>query len=328
MAEDQKLQETKGTFKVVGKVIIPPEAYREGVSASGRSWRSFRFRVETSPSNQVAVEIMGAERDTVVAYSTKYKKSMKLDFDKRFSPPSGYHVLGTNMSLVADKSGNFPRETKIEYDAVPHIADNIDTGDCVVVTGNISYDKYESQNGTVNLNKHFNITNIQKLKEEIDFTSESFKEESNFTQSIVVVDTEVDEDAKVAVVSAYTIRYKGDVDEARFVIEEQQTPKMYKAFPSKMKFGDVVTIYGVIENRTLVQEVVSEEDEEDEFGSSPNTMKQMGNRFVNQMRITGIDKETWQQAVYTEKDFLPDEAETDYQNAQDPLGEMDDDLPF
>jgi len=75
-----ELRETKGVFKLIGKVtrIDRDGAYREGVLEKGKNegkpYRSLRFGVQTSPVNEVIINAFDSRPDEVLLWNSEKKK--------------------------------------------------------------------------------------------------------------------------------------------------------------------------------------------------------------------------------------------------------------
>ncbi|HMG14089.1 MAG TPA: hypothetical protein VK590_01510, partial [Saprospiraceae bacterium] len=82
--EVKKLEETKGSFTLKGKIdgLASDYAVREGVTSTDKEYKALSFFVQTSPTNRVKVEMFGMERD-VIYYSSKAKQSKKIPFENR-----------------------------------------------------------------------------------------------------------------------------------------------------------------------------------------------------------------------------------------------------
>lgn len=324
---ESKLEETKGKFRITG--IVRSVQSTTGQSAAGREWKKVTMTVETYKNNKIRIDILGSEQDQINAYSSKDRKTIKVDFDDRFDLPKGYFPIGLRCELEGEV-GKLTRKNFVAYDGVEYVEENLHEGDSIQIDGRLSYNKYEDRNGNVVNQKRLDVQSVRRVAD-IDFEAEDFKPVNAFQQWIVVNDIEVDAETKIADVHTYVVDYKLNVENATFQIDGNVTPKMFTAFPKHMKFGDLLEVYGDIINETVVQQKEEEpEDEEDEFGSArPNGLADVVTRYVNSFRITGFERDSWEKKKYKEEDFVSAEAEEDYgSKGENPFANEEDDLPF
>ena len=158
---DYRLEETKGKFKIVGRVtgIGNENAYREGFTKKDeKPYKSLSFFVETSKENRVKVELFGMERDVVYAYSQKDKKSKAINWENRHDNHGSYKVIGINAFLEGE--GKKERKVLVEFDAIDYILEHLKDGDFVRVTGSPDYQEFETDNGEKRQSVRFNINSI------------------------------------------------------------------------------------------------------------------------------------------------------------------------
>lgn len=305
--QEFKLEQTKGQFKVYGIVsgVNNSRNFKEGTTGSGKEYKTIKFNVKTSPTNSIRVELFGMEQDFIWPYSSKDKKSEKMPFKNRHKLPDGYHLIGVNVQLEEGDDGKLVKDSLHAFDAVEYIRDNLKDGDSVFVYGDIEHSEYEGQNG-VQQQRRLTIRGIGKMDNEIDFEAEGFKEVSSFEQDIVVREVDVDKKEKIATVYAYIINYGDKFVGTTFTIDGNRNKQMYEAFPKYMKFGDLVSIKGLLINEALLEEV---EEESDPFGSELpngfNNKKITG--YNSQVLITALDYDKWKEegkGKYAENDFV------------------------
>lgn len=337
--EKTKLQETKGTFKVIGKVtrIDKDGAFKEEVMNKpdnknhGRLYRSLRFGVKTSPTNEIIVQAFDYEPEQVFLWNSKKKeqdssyKGDRIPFgtweeQQDELREQGYVVLQSRIGLDYDEKGKLKTKGLPRFVASKEIYENLNNGDSVVVEGTIRYSKYKNRNDEIVEQKNYTIEKVFRIKD-IDFEDEKFEEVSYFEQEMVFVDADLDKKEKKAYVTGRIIDFNGNFEDTQFVVnfaneDDESDPAMLKlaqAFAKKMKFGDVINVFGDAINRVVVEEVEEEENDDDdddllaELGgrSKPKHAQNYVSRtYITEMSINGVD--AWKKEVYTEDDFEKD----------------------
>lgn len=322
MAEKEiKLEQTKGKFKLQGIVtgVERDGAYREGTTGGGKDYKSIRFGVKTSPTNTVYVELFGMEKDQVFAWNTKAKAGSQFDWDDRYDLPKGYHLMGVNVKLTEDGE----QETLAELEAVEKIYEELQDDMSVYVTGQPQFSEYEKDGKTVQ-KVVWSIGSIGLTKNPIDFTDEKFKEVSEFQQTVVITDTDVDRETKKLIVNTYIVTdKKGNFTSSQFVVDGTTHATLAGNMKKRLKFGDLVTVEGKVVNEKITTEVV----EEDDWGGDSSSFNTQ-TATVTEMKITTITPGTHEAKKYTEDDFVKDEAEEDFGGDSSSFDVDDEDLPF
>lgn len=325
-----KLEQTKNKFTVRGYVVKPPEEnHYEGTMEkgknAGKTYRIVNIDVKTSHNNIVRVGLFANEKDFVYPHNPQTKHTEKIPFEERHSPPEGYRVFGTNVNITK-------RTTMDEYDAVPHILENIYQGDEVFVSGEIQWRNFKSKNtNEMIVVPNFQIKSISKNEGKLDFDDENFEEISSFSQEIVFVDCFGNQNKDKLIVNAHVIDFAGNFLTPQFVINltNNNMNKLAKVF-SKFNFGDFVNVEGLIVRR--VEEAEAEDEDDDWPGEKPAGMR-TGKNFINEMAITYADRSTYEKKKYSEDDFVITEGEVAQESnpfdEDSPFEEGDDgDLPF
>ncbi|NUJ17462.1 hypothetical protein FKN04_12840 [Bacillus glycinifermentans] len=349
-----ELQQTKNSFKFIGKVtrIDKDGAFKEEESTKGKNqgrlYRSLRFGVKTSPNNEMTVQMFSFQPEEVFLWNSdkakkakenhKEYKGERIPFEQWVEEEEslreeGYAVLQSRIGLVYDENGKLKSKGLPSYVASKEIFDQLNNNDNVIVEGSIGYSKYENQQGKVVQQKNFNIEKVYRLKD-IDFEDEKFKEITYFEQEIVYVDAELDQDNKKVYVTGRTIDYYKDWHDIQFVIDysdgkdgiDEGMQKLAKSFLKRIKFGDLLHIFGDALNRVDVEEVEDDGGEEEDFtailGGKAKPSHAQGyvvRNYIQEMRILGV--ESWEKKVYKEEDFIKDELiENEDDNLQDELG--------
>lgn len=338
MADKKKLVETKGVFKVIGKVtrIDKDGAFREEVMDKpdnknhGRLYRSLRFGVKTSPTNEIIVQTFDYEPEEVFLWNSKKKekdpnyKGDRIPFgvweeqqdDLR---EQGYVVLQSRIGLDYDEKGKLKTKGVPRFVASKEIYESLNNGDSVVVEGTIRYSKYKNRNDEIVEQKNYTIEKLFRIKD-IDFEAEDFEEVSYFEQEMVFVDANLDKQEKKAYITGRIIDYMGNFEDTQFVVNfanekgkvDPDMLKLAEAMSKKMKFGDVINVFGDVVNRVVVEEVEDDiNDDEDDLlaqlggKQKPKHAQNYTSRtYITEMSINGVDK--WEQGVYTEDDFEKD----------------------
>lgn len=76
---------------------------------TGKDRKVVQFIVETAHRNELKVELAGMEQAFVYPYSSKHKKSFKLEWEHRFDktkfPDESYKVIATDWDLCDELAG-------------------------------------------------------------------------------------------------------------------------------------------------------------------------------------------------------------------------------
>jgi hypothetical protein len=334
-----ELQQTKSSFKFIGKVtrIDKDGAFKSDIATKGKkkgeTYHSLRFGVKTSENNEMTVQMYDFEPEEVFLWNSdkakkakEQKKSYKGDrvpFDEWMERQEelreeGYAVLQTRVGLSYGEDGKLQSKGLPGFVASEEIYENLNNGDSVVVEGDIRFSEYEGRDGKLKPQTTFTIKKIHKLKD-IDFESEKFEEVTYFEQEMVFVDATLEKSEKKVYVTGRTIDYSKKFFDAQFVInysngedgEDKDMKKLADAFLKKIKFGDLLKVYGDAVNRVIVEEVEEEEEEEDYasiLGGKKKPQHAQGytsRTYISEMQIQGV--EAWDKKVYTEDDFVKDE---------------------
>lgn len=333
-----KLTETKGSFKVIGKVtrIDRDGAFKEETMDKennknyGRLYRSLRFGVKTSPTNEITVSSFDYEPKEVFMWnSDKRKKDETYKGDRiPFGQweeqedelrEQGYVVLQSRIGLDYGEDGKLKTKGLPRFVASKELYEGLDNGDSVVVEGTIRYSKYKNRNDEIVEQKNYTIEKVFKIKD-IDFEDEKFEEVSYFEQEMVFVGADVDKKEAKAYVTGRIIDYYENFEDTQFIVDfsdgeggyDASMVKLAEAFAKKMKFGDVINVFGDTLNRVVVEETEEEEgDEEDNLLASlggrskpKHAQNHVSRTYITEMQIHGVD--AWDKKVYTEDDFMKD----------------------
>lgn len=344
-----ELQQTRNSFKVIGRAtrLDKDGAYREDTASKGKregqTYRSLRFGIKTSDTNEITVSMFDYEPEQVFLWnSEKKKKDSRYKGDrvpfgeweqrKDQLKAEGYSVLQTRIGLVTGEDGKIVSEGLPGYVASEFIYDNLRNGDSVVVEGEIRYSRYKNQQGDMVEQKSYIIKKIFKLYEELDFGAEGFEEVTYFEQELVFVEADVAESEGKVYVTGRTIDFMKNFHDTQFVVnyknpDGSNDPGMVKlagAFKNILKFGDVLKVFGETSNRVVLRSVEAHEDEDvdlfAEFGGKKkpkHAQAYTARDYIQEMAIEGIEEHD--AGVYTEADFVTDDLLED----KAPAGSLD-----
>lgn len=336
-----ELKQNKNAFKVIGKVsgIDKDYAYNSDVMRKGRregeNYKSLNFNVKTSETNQIRVGMFSYEPTQVFLWNSAEAKKLKeknkkykgerVPFDEWYENQEtfrndGYAVLETRVGHEYNDENKLISNGLPSYVAIEEIYNNFDNGDSVVIEGEIRYSRYKNRDDKMVEQKNFTIKKIIKLRSDVDFKSEKFDEVSYFEQEMVFVDAETDKKEGKTYVTGRIIDYMKKFHDTQFVVNlldengetDSDMGKMSNAFLKKIKFGDVVNVFGDAVNRVIVEESEDEDTEEEDIQAlmggkkKPNhAQRYVSKTYITEASIQGID--SIDKKVYKEQDFVVDE---------------------
>lgn len=331
-----ELVQTKNAFKLVGKVcgIDKDGAYKEDVASKGKRqgdlFRSLRFQVETSPTNRVTVSMYDFEPNEIFLWnSDKRKKDSSYKGDRiPFAEweerqdqlrDEGYAVLQTRIGVDYKEDGKLDSKGLPSFVASQVIYDNVDNGDYVVVEGEIRHSVWKKDDGTEVPQSTYTIKKLHKIKD-LDFESEKFEEITYFEEEVVFIDSDIDKKEGKMYLTGRTIDYGKNFQDIQMVVNfknedgeiDSDMVKLVDAIKKRVKFGDIVKVFGDIQNRVVVTEVENDDDGDvdifAEFGGRKkpkHAETYTAKTYISEMSIHGI--EAHDKGVYKEEDFVKDE---------------------
>lgn len=332
-----ELKQTKNSFKVVGRVtrIDKDGAYKEEVAQKGKRqgdlYRSLRFGVKTSETNEITVSMYDFEPNEIFLWNSDKRqkdpsyKGEKIPFgtweeQQDELREQGYAVLQTRVGLEYKEDGKIDSKGLPSYVASQYIYNNLSNGDSVVVEGEIRYSKYKNQQDQEVEQKTYTIKKIFRLKDDIDFESEKFEEITYFEQEMVFVDADIDKKEGKAYITGRVIDYAKNYHDTQMIVNfknengdgyDQGMVKLADAFKKRFKFGDVINVFGDTLNRVILSEQEPEDEKDDlfaEFGGRKkpkHAESYVARTYVQEQSIHGVDG--WDVGVYTEEDFVKEE---------------------
>lgn len=339
---NENLQETKGSFKLIGKVtrIDKDGAFKEETMDKpnnknhGRLYRSIRFGTKTSPTNEITVGSFDYEpKEVFLWHSDKAKeerekggkyKGLRVPFgqweqQKEILKEQGHSVLQSRVGLTYGEDGKLQTEGLPRFVASAEIYEELNNGDSVVVEGTLRYSRYKNNQDKWVEQTNYTIEKLFKIKD-VDFEAEDFEEVTYFEQEMVFVGADIDKKEGKAYITGRVIDFMKNYNDTQFIVDftdgeggyDAPMVKLAEAFAKKMKFGDVINVFGDTLNRVIVSEVEDEEEDEDDIFAQlggkhkpKHAQSYTARTYVTEMQIHGVD--SWDKGVYTEEDFEKDE---------------------
>lgn len=278
------LKQTKGYSNFKG-IISGLHNRKKGSSKQTFEWgTTLTFFLKTSEYNSIPVTLVSfnSRIGKSVYFSTKTDdgyETKEIDWKNRNDKYEGWNLIGINL-----KSKNQEETISlVEHDAIDFILDNFNDGDSVFVGTEM---KRSAKGDKVYTN--YNIRKMFATSEPVDFESEDFAEISEFQEEFVFNDIFEDKKSGKAFVKGQTIAYNDDVTDVMYVvnlnIDEDKALAKYLA--TNVSFGDVLSVTGIVHNRTI-GDWIENEDNQPLVGRSTNSFSKPDRQFV----VTGEQKE-------------------------------------
>lgn len=357
--EEKILEQTRSTFRAIGKVVgvDRDNFYNSGIVEKGKNegkeYRSLRFGVKTSPNQTIYVQMFGMEPDKVYVWDNSEKKGGQVDYEEFMDKheawaEEGKLTLESTVNLTStDKKA--PKSHLPKYDNIDLIYELLENGMSVYVSGNITRNSYENQNGDVVTRVNNDLSQIL-LTDEVDFDSKRFREYAVFTEEFVLTDTDVDKENEKLILSGVSIDYHEntypvtfdvsyaedmngklasteglddkEIEKNQEYVDEQveMKKKMIKAF-RKLKYGTLLKVDGKIINKVTVTEQEDEDDDDLLMAMRGNSKKAIYD-YNQTLSISGTDSYT--PSKYSEDDFI--EAQRKNELVEDKVDSDFDDL--
>lgn len=335
--EKKELVQTKGSFKFIGKVtrIEKDGAFKEETATKGKNegklYRSLRFGIKTSGTNDMTVSMYDFEPTEIFLWNSEKKKKdanykgdrisyEKWQEQKDELSAKGFAILQSKIGLDYDEKGKLVTKSLPSFVASEKIFEGLTNADSVVLEGDIRYSEYENRNGDIVEQTTYTIKRAFKMKNDLDFEADDFEETTYFEQEMVFVDAKLEKKEKKVYVTGRIIDYNKNFADKEFVLDysdgegtDAGMVKLADAFLKKFKFGDLINAYGEALNRVILSEVKDEdgEDKDDLLASLGGRNKPsqaqsyVAKTYINEMQITGV--QAWDKKEYTEDDFVKDE---------------------
>ncbi|MBX6362191.1 MAG: hypothetical protein IRZ03_19235 [Acidobacterium ailaaui] len=325
MAEEKKLEQTKHSFKLRGVItrLDSSNAVKTGETGNHKPYKRLSFGVKTSELNEIFVELFGMEKDKVFAYNQKEQKSLQLDWNKRHNVPEGYQIIGVRVNPGEESEAEY----LTEMDAVEKILENFKDGDSVYIGGDLVINAYTNNNGDKIKSIRYQIRSISKLKNDLDFDSENFKETNAFESTIVYINGEKADNEFV--ITGRHISHDETFEDYTYVVDLNKFKKLASNIKKNLKFGDVIKLKGHCWNHVITEELDDTDDGDDWGGEDPNGIDVI-TRHEAKLEVTNVDTKSWVKGKYKEEDFLPFDTEDPFDNDDDfdPFASDDEDDIF
>ena len=301
------LQETKGQFQVRG-IVSGTESqnfYTDKETKTHKPFRSINFGVQYAKDNETKdlkamyVGFNGMVQDNVyfsktdkAADGTKKTDIKKVAWKDRLTFLSdGYNLIGIHIGVKKkiDSTGKEVNDKKVlsQYDACKEIAENLKDDESVFVKGNVSYSTYKGNHQT-----RFEPSQISLCKP-VDFDTEDFKPQADFTQTIVFTGINKNKEKENEfIVSAKIVTYN-TIEDAEFYITN---PKLANQFRKNMKPYSAIKVWGDIDIERHVDTVTSEDD----VWGEENEMDRVFAPTKVRLIITGADPHSIDTELYTQ----------------------------
>lgn len=326
------LPQTRGTFQLRGKVsgVEKDNFFTEKTTRTGGSFRAVNFGVSYDEHATIFVGINGMPRDKVY-FSKRDAESKKtetkaVDWNQRNKfNNDGWNIIGVNCGIEQKRNDNGSIEniTKamVEYDAAKYLSDYLTDDMDVFMSGNIEFNSFTNKNGEVSHGVNYRPTRIYACKKPIDFDEDGYEPQHDFKQTIVFreIQQEKEDDKPTGrfIVSAWIVNY-ASIESANFIIEDKSLANLFR---KGLKEYTSITVWGLINCRTIVEEVTSE----DCWGVTDPT-KRVSHPVVREMVILGADPSSRDVETYTEKEMNKAfEAIRKAKNAENDFGDSKDD---
>lgn len=306
-------KEFKSNFRFIGKVNQvskkDPETdswekqpiYKQSTTRTGKPRRLLQFEVETALSNRLRVELAGMEQQFAYPYSSKHKKSHKVDWndrnDKTKFPDDTYHAI------------------EVDWDKAERLGKWIKEGDWVEVRGQYKFDTFTPddsseekvfvkriissvrpiQNGVI-VNDDGTTQTVKHAGEEFDYITDfndpNFREVNYFTMQIGIRSTYQEEsgDTKVNATFLDYGKERSEPKDVELIVYQKEVPEgkksMADAFASLNTY-DFIEVTGQDNNRATFTyvDVVEELASDDPFSDVDESAK-----VTRKERVTSGDK--------------------------------------
>lgn len=277
------LKETKGYANFKG-IISGLHNRKKGSSKAEYDWGTvLNFFLKTSEHNSIPVSLIQFNQQVgkPVYFSKRNEEGVfetkSVDWAKRTEDFEGWQLIG-----VSVRSKNHEDITNlVPIDAIEYIENNFNDGDSVFVGCQIR----RSQSGDKTYT-NYEINKIYNTKEELEFEADNFEEVTEFRETFVYKDSFADKKDGKLFVNGLTIQYGGKTTPVVYTVwtntEEDKEVANYMA--SQLKFGDLVTVEGIIHNR-VIGEWVENEDNGGIVGRQSKSFGKPSRQFITKAEL-------------------------------------------
>lgn len=277
--------------------------------------KKLQFSVKTSEDNMIYVELKQfktgnslknvyiSKRDE----DTNKTETKAVPFNERHRNfDDGWRIIGVSLKSNNDEYA----KNLVPYDAIDYVLENFSDGDSVFINAEMSH----TDNGEGKFYTSYEIKRMYVTHDPIVFESEEFEEQSDFTEDIVFA--EVVDTGDNAFVKGFAINYRGEPQDCQFLIDKSDK-EVIEFFKTDVKFGDVVSLEGIINNRVVYKYREASEEEKDDkpmvgrkTKSSQNNSKireiESENRSLQIIGVTDVKR-----GMYTAEELGTDDLQDD-----------------
>lgn len=294
-----ELEQTEGSFALKGVItgVAKPNFYQEKNDKNGKPFRMINFGVQVSKDWVHYLSINGMTQEKVYFYSKDDKKTMSQDWKSRNSfRKEGYRLIGMNLGLekTKDEKGNDVNDKKnlVPFDACEYINEHLKDGMSVFVRGKLEYSSFMNNSGELQRSVKL-VPNQISLCKPVDFDEEGFEPQSDFTQTFVFMDMEMQKNKDEilgAVVHGTLVNYN-TIEQGDFFIRDSALGKNFKT----LKPNTFIKVWGNLETERNKEEVESS----DVWGAE-NKMDVVNSPYRKLFVITGADPKSMDREKYSE----------------------------
>ena len=299
--------QTKKSFANFKGTISGLHNRKKGSSKTDYDWGSkLLFFINTSEHNSVGIGItswnnrIGEDVYIVTTDKDSARETKTIEWERRNEDFEGWELIG--LQLRGKKQSKI--STLVEHDAIEYILNNFEDGDNVFVQCEVERSKSGDKTYT-----NYNIKRIYSSDAEFDYNAEGFKEVSDVKDTFAFKEMAVNQEK--ATVKGVVVQYGGKLVDVEYAIDtkEEIDRAIIDYVKKNCKYGDVLTIEGVVHNR-VIGDWVETEGSKNLVGRSSASFGGGGKRFIvtnerKEVQIIGIAD--LQKQVYTEDDLTEKE---------------------
>lgn len=299
------LLQTKKSYANFKGTISGLHNRRNGSSKSDYDWGSrLQFFVKTSEHNSIAVDITSFDsrigQDVYISTTDRSsaRETKAIDWDSRNEEFEGWQLIG--LQLRGKNQSKI--STLVEYDAIDYILNNFEDDDVVFIQCEVDRSAVGDKVYT-----NYRIKRMYSSEGEFDINADDFEEVAEINDTFAFKEMVVNESAGKAIVKGVIVQRNDKLVDVEYAIglSQEIDKAIVDYIKSHCKFGDVLTIDGIVHNR-VIGEWVENEAKKNLVGRSANSFGGGSKKFVikgeqREVQIIGIAD--LQKAVYTEDDL-------------------------
>ena len=278
---------------------------KNGSSRTDYDWGSkLQFFIKTSEYNSVAVDLISfASRvgeDVYISTTDRNtsRETKAIDWESRNEEFEGWQLIG--LQLRGKNQAKI--STLVEYDAIDYILNNFEDDDVVFVQCEV-----ERSISGEKIYTNYKIRRMYSSDGEFDITADDFQEVAEINDTFAFKEMAINESVGRASVRGVVVYRNDKLVDVEYVIglKQEEDLAIVEYIKAHCKFGDVLTIDGIVHNR-VIGEWVEKEGKKNLVGKSASSFGGGGKRFVikgEQREIQIIGIADLQKSVYTEEDL-------------------------